>query len=389
MRMAEPTSAPTAAIDGSRFSAEEKDSIQRTPRPLSHQSGAFVADSFMSDLGPGQPLDFATRAFMEQRFNYDFSKVRIHEDEFAARSASSINALAYTSGNHIVFSTGQYNPSSESGKRLLAHELTHVSQQNRDRKHLVQRHICTLRGGTGRLPGTRLSPTELALRIGQVRRVIASSAATYPLASANLQHWLNNTGATRLIPLSEYNFANAGTGIPAYLLNVHRPIIRDGIRNRMSAAHPQSLLPPGTVRVIEWMDSLRAQLFTRSGLTITPTAPLERDLAIALGGFTVKSVVAVRARDMHTVEVMSWRVQVCDRYDWILGGQALIMIPPGIALPPIPQGAGSVTTFFGHTVVRFNDQWMAEIEASGGARSYEIFSQEFAPPAAVTAVFSV
>jgi len=78
---------------------------------------------------PGQPIDPATRVFMEQRFGRDFSRVRVHHDEKAAESAKSISALAYTSGNHIAFNDGQYSPTTESGKQLLAHELVHTMQQ--------------------------------------------------------------------------------------------------------------------------------------------------------------------------------------------------------------------------------------------------------------------
>lgn len=79
---------------------------------------------------PGQPLDAATRAFMEPRFGHDFSQVRVHTDEKAARSARVVNALAYTVGQSVVFGDGQYAPHSNSGQRLLAHELTHVVQQH-------------------------------------------------------------------------------------------------------------------------------------------------------------------------------------------------------------------------------------------------------------------
>jgi len=78
----------------------------------------------------GKPLDEETRAFMEPRFGYDFSKVRIHDDNKAAESANAVNALAYTVGNNIVFNTKQFNSSSQSRKNLLAHELTHIIQQN-------------------------------------------------------------------------------------------------------------------------------------------------------------------------------------------------------------------------------------------------------------------
>jgi Domain of unknown function (DUF4157) len=78
----------------------------------------------------GQPLDDATRAFMEPRFGHDFSKVRVHTGERAADSAQAVNTLAYTVGSDVVFGAGQYSPASPAGKSLLAHELAHVVQQS-------------------------------------------------------------------------------------------------------------------------------------------------------------------------------------------------------------------------------------------------------------------
>ncbi|HLI88385.1 MAG TPA: DUF4157 domain-containing protein, partial [Ktedonobacteraceae bacterium] len=77
----------------------------------------------------GQPLDVGTRAFMEPRFGFDFSRVRVHADARAAESTQAVNALAYTVGHNVVFGTGQYAPGTNEGRRLLAHELTHVVQQ--------------------------------------------------------------------------------------------------------------------------------------------------------------------------------------------------------------------------------------------------------------------
>jgi len=82
----------------------------------------------------GKPLSKEVRNFYEPRFGYDFSKVKVHTNSIDAKSAQSINAIAYTSGNNIVFNDGQYNPDTEPGKKLLAHELTHVVQQNGGRK---------------------------------------------------------------------------------------------------------------------------------------------------------------------------------------------------------------------------------------------------------------
>lgn len=77
---------------------------------------------------PGSSLDARTRSFMESRFGHDFSGVRIHDNARAAASARAIDAQAYTVGSNIVFDSGRYDTASESGKRLLAHELAHVVQ---------------------------------------------------------------------------------------------------------------------------------------------------------------------------------------------------------------------------------------------------------------------
>src|ERR1700690_3701910 len=77
----------------------------------------------------GQPLDAATRSYFEPRFGQDFSGVRIHADSQTAEAAQAVNALAYTVGSEIHFGAGQFVPTSTAGRRLLAHELAHVTQQ--------------------------------------------------------------------------------------------------------------------------------------------------------------------------------------------------------------------------------------------------------------------
>jgi len=84
---------------------------------------------------PGQPIDAETRHFMEPRFGYDFSGVRVHTDSKAAESARSVNALAYTVGQDVVFGVGQYLPATITGRQLIAHELTHTIQQRSQAPH--------------------------------------------------------------------------------------------------------------------------------------------------------------------------------------------------------------------------------------------------------------
>jgi Domain of unknown function (DUF4157) len=105
------------------------------------QSKVAEEDSIINQVinSPGQPLEAKTRAFFEPRLGHDLGRVRVHTDSRANESAEAINALAYTVGSHIVFGPGQYAPTSTQGKHLLAHELTHVVQQNgSDRLHPSQ-----------------------------------------------------------------------------------------------------------------------------------------------------------------------------------------------------------------------------------------------------------
>ena len=118
----------------------EEENVQR--KETGHVGGGMNAPSSVSDVisGGGQPLDANTRQFMESRMGQDFSDVQIHTDNKSAASAQAINALAYTSGKHVVFNEGQYQPASGSGKRLLAHELVHVGQQGGKEK-AIQRQV--------------------------------------------------------------------------------------------------------------------------------------------------------------------------------------------------------------------------------------------------------
>lgn len=101
-------------------------------RSTSDQTASSTVPSIVHEVlqSPGKPLDLDTRAFMEPRFEYDFSSVRVHTDAKAADSAQMINALAYTVGQHVVFASGQLKEQTLPGRRIIAHELTHVVQQD-------------------------------------------------------------------------------------------------------------------------------------------------------------------------------------------------------------------------------------------------------------------
>ena len=120
---------------GKHATGGECEECGKKKRELQLRKGTYTEPSGVPGVvhqalrSPGQPLDTGTRAFMEPRFGYDFSGVRVHTGEDAAESARAVNALAYTVSRNVVFGAGQYAPATLAGKRLLAHELTHVAQQ--------------------------------------------------------------------------------------------------------------------------------------------------------------------------------------------------------------------------------------------------------------------
>lgn len=111
--------------------AEEDETTAQTKRAggKSSQMRPGLVARIHSLKGGGQPLPKLARNFFEPRFGYDFGQVRIHTDAQAATTARAMSARAFTTGRDVVFGSGEYSPGTEDGKRLLAHELTHVMQQ--------------------------------------------------------------------------------------------------------------------------------------------------------------------------------------------------------------------------------------------------------------------
>ena len=145
MRMPAPTlqrNCAASAPDGSTFSKYEEEGSGLAQRRV-ESGNQSVPDNFHQDLGSGQPLDADTRAFMEPCFGADLSSVPVHTDIHATQSAREVNALAFTVGRNVVFGAGQYAPGTMEGRKLLAHELTHVVQQTRSGRAAVERGEAT------------------------------------------------------------------------------------------------------------------------------------------------------------------------------------------------------------------------------------------------------
>lgn len=141
-----------------RACAECEEELHRKPSPSSDS----VASELHHPSGGGRPLPDSEREFFEPRLGQDFSQVRIHADRQAAAAAQSVNALAYTKGRDVVFGEGQYQPGTDRGRTLMAHELVHVVQQ-------ASSH-----------------PSGAGATASQVQRLVRTSSVTCPAAATGI-----------------------------------------------------------------------------------------------------------------------------------------------------------------------------------------------------------
>ncbi|WP_111709990.1 eCIS core domain-containing protein [Lutibacter citreus] len=119
--------------------------IQKSALSSSGESTASnqISSQINSSKGSGNNMSNNTRNYMESRFGTDFSDVKIHTGSNAIQLSKELNAQAFTVGNDIYFNEGKYNPSSNSGKHLLAHELTHTLQQGGIQRKMIQKSVET------------------------------------------------------------------------------------------------------------------------------------------------------------------------------------------------------------------------------------------------------
>lgn len=213
---------PVRRPAGSALPAErEADAVAATVTgaPAAHRdgaTGALATPYHGPALGTAQPLDPRDRALFERRLGVDLSRVRVHADDSAARAAESEGARAFTVGEDVVFGQGAYRPGTDSGRALLAHELTHVLQQ-RGGSSVVQRQDAQPAG-----PGRTPPPVPFTRAEGRGEEdshlLYARDAADPAPADAAL---LTLRARTRLGPVRVdlHGYASA-EGSPTYNLNL-------------------------------------------------------------------------------------------------------------------------------------------------------------------------
>ncbi|MBI4000191.1 MAG: DUF4157 domain-containing protein [Nitrospira defluvii] len=166
---------------------------------------------------PGQPLDATTRAFFEPRFAHDLGQVRIHADDHAAKSAQVVNALAYTVGRDVVFGPGRYSPQAPQGRRLLAHELSHVIQQGGSRPGSTLRRT----PGAGSVPEKAVGPVSLSTGITGTHEIVINGEP-FDLAVMSATQSLQDAMAEEYMG----SYPNLGSGLWAFI--VKQGVVRPG-----------------------------------------------------------------------------------------------------------------------------------------------------------------
>ena len=179
--MRRPHAAPAGSAGGGTCSAcegGEATILARSAHPAAPSAALDVDAALEATRRGGEPLPQETRTDFERHLGHDFGHVRVHTDPGAARA---VGARAYTVGSLIVFGAGEYAPGTSEGKRLLAHELTHVVQQGAGEARAVQRQPAPSADPGLLLPG--FPPPELE----QQRADARAEMAAYKAASSTFE----------------------------------------------------------------------------------------------------------------------------------------------------------------------------------------------------------
>lgn len=209
---------------------------------------------------PGKPLDQNTRDFMEPRFNHNFSKVLVHTDTKSRDSASTLGAIAYTFGRHIVFAHNRFSPNSRAGQSLLAHELTHVIQ-HRSHNHSVTENNVRVS-----------SPHDPAENNAErVSRAIESGSPISPIVSTatNIIHRVPVQSHGGSWDTTSYTATNRGAGV-GKVVGAHIDL----------AFTPNSLVVADTIGLTQTVNTQRSTV--AGGKVNNPSSVGARNAALSL-----------------------------------------------------------------------------------------------------------
>jgi Domain of unknown function (DUF4157) len=213
--------------------------VQRSAQTPGFEVSSSVQSAIHSSKGNGSKLPIQLREEMESGLGADFSSVHIHTGDTAVQLSRDLNAKAFTTGSDIYFNSGEYAPGTDSGKHLLAHELTHVVQQGAAGNGMVQRtaaNHCTTRttgiaGSDAMIEQARTDALAAMQRtIEQLDRYLADSPDGW--FREVLRHTLNvyfNCPSDDMVRLIRGNIASAMPLVRSRAVSCTNDRTRDGL----------------------------------------------------------------------------------------------------------------------------------------------------------------
>jgi hypothetical protein len=174
---------------------EDQEEVMRSPVSGQVQRHPDLAARLGESRTSGSPLPDGVRSFMESRIGADFRGVRVHTDSPAVRMTEELSAAAFTSGDDIYFRAGYYQPDAAAGRKLLAHELTHVVQQQAGRATPTSGEMPILRYTLNGFPAAEASLMDSA---------IASAKAT--VGSCDYLTWFGKHDITTALESVRYDY---------------------------------------------------------------------------------------------------------------------------------------------------------------------------------------
>jgi hypothetical protein len=242
---------PISSVQRKCAHCEEEQKMQRKEMNGSETTADAGLESYVGGLHTGgQALSAEARNFYEPRFGYDFSKVKVHTDSVAAKSAQSINALAYTSGSNIVFNSGQYSPNTDSGKKLLGHELTHVVQQG---SNAIRRKPRSERPAFASMPFDTDLITDPIERMEFLRTEYAlyewrKSLERLKKGELDDKDLKNANLLNRITGFKKADIESLITKIKAFQVQRDKDVLDINIKE------PEKKIPVTTIKIIEWLE---------------------------------------------------------------------------------------------------------------------------------------
>ncbi|WP_158860371.1 eCIS core domain-containing protein [Lunatibacter salilacus] len=184
---------PLNCIQRKCADCEEEETVQRKEQNSGTVDSQSIAIQLSEARGQGHPLPSAIQRFMSRSIGTDFSNVRVHTNSSAADMTQKLNARAFTNGSDIFFNFGEYAPDSPEGRHLLAHELTHVVQQQNSlsliqRKTLSENITATKNPHLLQNSSQRQTSTALNEFIAQLEERIQKDGLTPQLLASEIEN---------------------------------------------------------------------------------------------------------------------------------------------------------------------------------------------------------